>query len=196
MIIWSTAALGDGRATLSRGYSCGKNERLEPRNEDVRDRNRGRERERARPWLGRVVIQMKLEAYETCIFLVVFFWYPNAHLLATSYNRPSEWDRASVRGRETDGGATRKESEATSFILAPQSSAIEIIITWKFDLPFWPIVRFYLHHFALIEQKDILRFKCNLTSSSSSFLFFFLANLRKKKKNVAVTMRAQHKLRR
>lgn len=31
----------------------------------------------------------------------VFFWYPNAHLLATSYNGPSEWDRASVRGRET-----------------------------------------------------------------------------------------------
>lgn len=50
----------------------------------------------ARPWLGRVVIQMKLEAYETCIF----FLYPNAHLLATSYNRASEWDRESVRGRQ------------------------------------------------------------------------------------------------
>lgn len=54
------------------------------------------EGERARPWPGRIVIQMKLEAYE-----FFFFLYPNAHLLATSYNRPSEWDRVSVRGRET-----------------------------------------------------------------------------------------------
>lgn len=35
MIILSTAALGDGQATLSRGYSYGKNERLEMRNEEV-----------------------------------------------------------------------------------------------------------------------------------------------------------------
>lgn len=35
MIISSTAALGDGRATLSRGYSYSKNESLELRNEEV-----------------------------------------------------------------------------------------------------------------------------------------------------------------
>lgn len=55
------------------------------------------EGERARPWLGRRVIQMKLEAYETYFF----FRYPNAQLLATSYNGPSEWDRTSMKGRET-----------------------------------------------------------------------------------------------
>lgn len=43
MIILSTAALGDGRATLSRGYSYSKNERLELRNEEVWERNGGRE---------------------------------------------------------------------------------------------------------------------------------------------------------
>lgn len=43
MIILSAAAMGDGRATLSRGYSCSKNERLELRNEEVWERNGGRE---------------------------------------------------------------------------------------------------------------------------------------------------------
>lgn len=43
MIILSTAAMGDGRATLSRGYSYSKNERLELRNEEMWERNRGRE---------------------------------------------------------------------------------------------------------------------------------------------------------
>lgn len=43
MIILSTAALGDGRATLSRGYSYSKNESLELRNEEMWERNGGRE---------------------------------------------------------------------------------------------------------------------------------------------------------
>lgn len=120
----STAALGDGRATLNGGYSYSKNERLELRNEDVWERGR------SRPWLGRIVIQMKLEAYETCIFF--FFGYQNAHRLATSYNRPSEGDGSSGRGRET-AKPHEKENKSTSFIFALQFSAIKFIITWKFD---------------------------------------------------------------
>lgn len=45
MIILSTAALGDGQATLSSGCTYSKNKRLEQRNEDVWERNGGGERE-------------------------------------------------------------------------------------------------------------------------------------------------------
>lgn len=43
MIILSTAATENGRATLSRGYSYTKNERWELRNEEMWERNRGGE---------------------------------------------------------------------------------------------------------------------------------------------------------
>lgn len=94
MIIWSTAALGDGRATLSRGYSYGKNERLALRNEDVWERNRGKE---SKTLTGESSHSNEIGSIWNIYF---FFLYPNAHLLATSYNRPSEWDRESVRGRQ------------------------------------------------------------------------------------------------
>lgn len=141
------------------------------------------EGKRARPWLGRVVIQMKLEAYETCIFFFgtqMHIYWP--HLIT---DHQSETERA----WEGDSRATWRENEATSFILALQSSAIKIIITWKFDLPFWPIVRFYLHHFALIEQKDMLCFKCNFTSS----FFFFPWQIWERK--ISQSQWALHKLR-
>lgn len=91
------------------------------------------EGERARPWPERRVIQMKLEAYEKC----VFFLYPNAHLVATSYNGPSEWDRASVRGRETAKPHERRLRLHLSFYYCHSQSST-IISTWKFDLPLWP----------------------------------------------------------
>lgn len=43
MIILSTAALGKGGLTLSRGYSYNKNERLDSRNEEMLERDGGRE---------------------------------------------------------------------------------------------------------------------------------------------------------
>lgn len=62
MIILSTAATENGRATLSRGYSYTKNERWELKNEEMWERNRrGREQDLDQ---GGRVIQMKLEAYE------------------------------------------------------------------------------------------------------------------------------------
>lgn len=162
MIIWSTAALRDGRATLSRGYSYGKNERLELRNEDVWERNRGKG---SKTLTGESSHSNEIGS----IWNMYFFFCTQMHIywphLITEHRSETE------RAWEGDSRATWRENEATSFILALQSSAIKIIITWKFDLPFWPIVRFYLHHFALIEQKDMLCFKCNFTSSF--FLFFF-----------------------
>lgn len=85
------------------------------------------------------------------IWKVCFFLYPNAHLLATSYDRPSEWDRVSVRRKETAKPHERRLRVHLSFLVL-QFSIVRIIITWKFDLLFWPIVRFYLCHFVLIEK--------------------------------------------
>lgn len=87
----------------------------------------------------------------------------------------------SVRG-EGDSKATWKEIENTSFILLLQISIIKSIVTWRFDLPFWPIFRFYLCYFV---------FKRNWTTRYLEFkvLFFSFNDFRKGK-----SCRALHKL--
>lgn len=154
---------GDGRATLSRGYSYSKSERLELRNEE--ERNGGRER--TRPWPGRKVIQMKLEAYEKCVFFV-----PKCTSTGHIFWRTIRV-RQSKHEREGDGKATWKWIETTSFILVLQFSIITIILTLKFDLLFWPIVRLYLRHFVLMETRIILYLECKFL-----FLWFFEMMLR------------------
>lgn len=76
----------------------------------------------------------------------VFFWYPNAHRPATSYNGPSEWDRVSVRGRETAKPHERRPRRHLSFwhcnSQSSESSSLESLICF-----FWLIVSYYLHHF-------------------------------------------------
>lgn len=84
---------GDGHAALSRGYSSGKNERLKLRNEEVWERTGGRK--------SKTLAREESHSNEIGSIWKVCFFYPNAHFLATSCNGPSEWDGASVRGRET-----------------------------------------------------------------------------------------------
>lgn len=81
----------------------------------------------------------------------VFFWYPNAHRLATSYNGPSEWDRVSVRGRETAKPHERRPRLHLSFrhcnSRSSTSSSLESLICFFFffflaycqllSAPFW-----------------------------------------------------------
>lgn len=151
MIILSTAALGDGRATLSRGYSYSKNERLKLRNE-VWERNGGRE--------SKTLTREKSHSNEigsiwnVCLFCaqMQINW---PHLIT---DHQSETEQA-WEGR--DSKATWKEIETTSFISVLQFSIIKIIFTWKFDLLFWPIVRFYLRHFVLIRKRIYCTFDAN-----------------------------------
>lgn len=146
MIILSTAATGDGRATLSRGYSYSKNERWELRNEEMWERNGGRESEQDLDQ-GEESFKWNWKHMKS-----VFFWYPNAHLLATSYNGPSEWDRASVRGRETAKPHERRLRLHLSFWRSnSQSSKLSSLESsiWLF----WPIVSCYLLHFVSTERK-------------------------------------------
>lgn len=77
--------------------------------------------------------------------------------------------RQNEHEREGDSKATWKEIETTSFIWVLQFSVIKIIFTWKFDLLFWPIVRFYLRHFVLIENG----LYCILNANSSFCDFVF-----------------------
>lgn len=131
---------------------------MELRNEEVWERNRRRE--------SKTLTRENSHSNEIgSIWKVYFFLYPNAHRLATSYNRPSEWDRVSVRGKETAKPHERRLRLHLSFLVL-QSSIVKIIITWRFDLLFWPIVRFYLCHFVLIEKekKNPLYLECKFLS--------------------------------
>lgn len=119
------------------------------------ERNGGRGR--AGPWPGRRVIQMKLEAYEKCVFLLPKC---TSTALATSYNGPSEWDRASVRGRETAKPHERRLREHLSFCNSQSSKSSLESMTFFF----WPIVRFYLRHF--VSKRDY-------AVSQIQFVFFF-----------------------
>lgn len=103
------------------------------------------EGERARPWPGRRVIQMKLEAYEKCVFCVcvctqMHIYWP--HLIT---------DHQSETERAWEGGRRRSHMKGDWDYMFHFSAAI--VFTWKFDLLFWPIVRFYLRHFVFDREK-------------------------------------------
>ena len=132
-------------------------------------RNGGRER--ARPWPGRGVIQMKLEAYEKCVFLAPKCTSTGHILWRTIRVRQSERERGGRRQK-----TTWKSPETTSFILVLQFSIIKIIFAQKvqpaFSVGFFFLFcfvfffrallsGFYLRHFVLIEKGITLYLKCN-----------------------------------
>lgn len=129
-------------------------------------------RERARPWPGRRVIQMKLEAYEKCVFLALKCTSTGHILWRTIRVRQSERERGGRRRK-----ATWKPPETTSFILVLQFSIIKIIFARKvrpaFSVSFFfsffraLLSGFYLRHFVLIEKGITLYLECNL-----EFCFF------------------------
>lgn len=96
------------------------------RDEEMWERDGGSES--ARPWPGRRVIQMKLEAYEKCVFL-----YPNAHL---------QWphlitDHQSETERTWEGGRRRSHMKGDReyiFHLVLQSSQSSSSLTCFFGL--------------------------------------------------------------
>lgn len=77
MIILSTAAKGNGRATLRPILIVNMKEW----DWEMKKCEKELEGDRARPWPGRRAIQMKLEAYEKCGFFLVPKCTSTGHIL-------------------------------------------------------------------------------------------------------------------
>lgn len=181
MIILSTAATangewrtaGGGRPWVEAILIVKKMRDVSGEMKKCEKRNGGRER--ARPWPGRRVIQMKLEAYEKCVFLALKCTSTGHILWRTIRVRQSERERGGRRRK-----ATWKPPETTSFILVLQFSIIKIIFARKvrpaFSVSFFffflsgPIVRFLSAPFCFDIKRDY-------TVSRMQFRVFFFVGL-------------------
>lgn len=181
MIILSTAATATGeRRTAGGGRPWVEAILIVKKMRDVsgemkKCEKRDGGRERARPWPGRRVIQMKLEAYEKCVFLALKCTSTGHILWRTIRVRQSERERGGRRRK-----ATWKPPETTSFILVLQFSIIKIIFARKvrpaFSVSFFffflsgPIVRFLSAPFCFDIKRDY-------TVSRMQFRVFFFVGL-------------------
>lgn len=132
MIILSTAATGNGRATLSRGDSYSKKWKMGTekwRNVRTEWRQRAQDLDQ-----GEESFKWNWKHMKS-----VFFWCPNAHRLATSYKGTIRV-RQAEREREGDSETTWEETKTTSLILPLQFSITKIVVTCKSDPRFRPFV--------------------------------------------------------
>lgn len=81
--------------------------------------------------------------------------------LATSYNGPSEWDRASMRGRETAKPHKRRLRLHLSFEYCNSQSSKSLSLKLS-NLFLWPIVRFLSAPFCFNRKRIIPHSERNL----------------------------------